>query len=243
MVTRFESHPPTIPLWVVNKEGELVLADADFKSTIGYKWGTFVDGTGTVISDTNHYFGGSRSVKMLTEAVAGSNAELKINLAYPLGAGIYAMEHKWATGDPNPLFASSTIHFGIEPRENASDGFWQGRVRYTVSSDEWQYESGIDVYTSFSPSIIVEQPSLDTALGGSGDKWGWARLVIDTIKKEYVLFEAAALGGITKKDMRGIPLVNRGAATQYNLLFFTLVKTGGVGAEVCRTTDWCITKL
>lgn len=231
------------PYWVVRKIGHLILYDADFQATIGFKWGTFVETTGTVISDASHYFGGSRSVKMTTSAVVNESSELKMNLWYLLGAGKYSLEHKWAVGDPALVSASTKIHMGIEPRENHATGFYQGRVRYSNNTKEWQYESSTDVYTSFTPPLIIEQPTLDTAVAGAGDKWSWARIVIDTIKKEYVLFETIGLGGYETRDMKGIPLVSRGVATQYNLLFFVLITNGSNASEVLRSTDWCITKV
>lgn len=231
------------PWWAIKKEGTVVIKEADWPATIGFKWGTFIEGTSTVVKDSNHYFGGSGCVKMLTDNVVSHNAELKINLMYPLGGGRYAFEQKFATGDPAPVSATTRYHMGIEPRENAADGFWQGRVRYSNNTDNWQYESGIDTYTNFAPDLVIEQPVLDTAVAGPGDKWGWGRLVVDTIKKQYVSFEAAGKGKIEFRDMTGIPLVSRGAATAWNLLVFVLIISGSNNVEALRSTDWMITKV
>lgn len=228
------------PWWVVKPEGRLLLTEADFQATIGFKWGTFIEGTGTVTTDSNHYYGGTRSVKLATGTVNGQSAEIKINLPYFLGKGRYAFEQKWAYGDPAIAFAASSFQMGIEPRENKSDGFWQGRMKWFFTQKEWRYESASDVYTAFTDPLITEEPNLNTVVGGTGDLWGWTRLVIDTIKKEYVSFEATELGKIAYRDMSGIPLVNRGSATKYNLLVFALMNTGGNGADVARTTDWAI---
>ena len=226
------------PEWLGIKTGVIIFTEADWPTTIGFKWGTFVTGAGTVLRDADHGVRGTGAVALSTGILSNDVSEIKHTSPYYVGNGRVALELKWANNVP--AFGASTFDFGIEPRQVVS-GFLQGRMRYTVSGDEWTYESGTDVYTSFSDPVIVPRPTTDTAAGGAGDQYGWARLVIDIAKQEYVSFQAAAKGTTEYRDMTGIPLVNRGVTTDDVLLFFALNETGGAATELNYTTDWAAT--
>jgi len=229
----------SFPWYAVVREGLCILSEADFPTTMGYKWGAYLTGTGADVNkDTNHFYGGGGSVKMTTGNLSGDLSELKLAMQKAFG-GKVAFEMRWL---PAPAYGANAFHFGFE---NRTDDLIQGRCRYFVNTDEWQYESGVDVYSSFSPSVVIEQPVFDTAPKGSGDVWGWARLVLDLDALAYVKFQCAGKNGLIERNMQGIPLVNRGvtATGKNQYLFFTIGYTGAAANQDFWTTDWVISRL
>ena len=177
------------PAWVVREQGRPILLEADWPSTVGYKYGTTATGTDAAVTeDTDHFYGGSGAIKLLTGSAAiGNTAEIKVSQGH-VDSRYVSFEMKW-----NIAATPTTqhIYFTVIDSRVTDDKSYQGRIRFTPSTKKWEYESAADTYTEFSPSIIAELPSVDTAAGSGGDRWGWARLVIDMQENKYKRFEAA----------------------------------------------------
>lgn len=220
----------TFPEWVYMPIGTPVMCDADFYDPLYYKYGRLVYGTGANISGNNQIFnGGSGSVEMKTGGQTGNYAEVKYQTFAPYR--YMAFEMKWL---PDPSYGANKFHFGMEPRDG---NIIQGRMQYTVSTDEWQYENQTDNYVSFNSTAIIEQPEINMS---GGNCMGWARMVIDTVNKEYVEFNYSDGLNLVTKNMKGIPLVDRGSSGDPALLIFTIGYTGAYSNEYFYTTDWCL---
>jgi hypothetical protein len=226
------------PEWMGKKEGRIIFTESDWPTTIGFKWGTFVTGAGTVLRDADHGVGGTGSVRLTTGAVTDDIAELKRTIPFYVGDGKIAFEMKWMLDIP--AFGASTYEFGVE-LHNSALGLFRAKFQYTVDTDEWRFESATDVFTSFSPTIVISEPRSDSAAGGPGDEFGWARFTIDIARREYVSFEAAGKGVLEIRNMIGTPIPNTGAATADVLLFFAFGSTAFTTAEDYLTTDWATT--
>jgi hypothetical protein len=213
--------------------GDVLLSEADWNVTFGYKWGVLLSAGATVTRDTNHGYGGSGAAALLTGNTSDTLAEVKTIMPYTKYKYI-ALELKWI---PGSQWGANKFEFGIEPR---TSNLIQGRMRYTVSSDEWEIETGIDTYESLDPAVTATQPVVSNA-GGAGDEWGWARLEVDVINRKYNSFMIGRGGGFTEYNLEKIPLVDRGVTVGGTdlMLFFALGITGNT-ADTFYTTDWVI---
>ena len=226
------------PEWMGKKEGRIIFTESDWPTTIGFRWGTLVTGAGTVARDANHGVGGTGSVRLTTGAITLDVAQLQQKSPYYVGDGKIAFEMKFMLDVP--AFAASTYDFGIE-LHIAALGLFRAKLRYSVGSDEWQFETGTDIFTSFSPTIVVAEPTSDNAAGGPGDEFGWARVVIDIARREYVSFDAAGKGKIEIRNMIGTPIPNVTTTTKDVMLFYARGTTPSTAAEDYLTTDWATT--
>jgi len=226
------------PEWMGKKQGRIIFTESDWPTTIGFRWGTLVTGAGTVTRDADHGVGGTGSVRLTTAATTDAVAELRQSSPFYVGDGRIAFEMKFMMDVP--AFAFSTYNFGME-LHIVSEGLFRAKLRYLINTDEWQFESATDVFTSFSPPVVVQEPTSDSAAGGLGDQFGWARLEIDIARREYISFEAAGKGKTEVRNMVGIPIPNVDATTDDIILFFGLGITASTGAEDFLTTDWATT--
>lgn len=233
------------PWWVIRKIGEPILLEADWNygAFPNNKYGIFASSTGTLARDTaNLFVGGAGSCKMLTAATSNDSTEVKYSHHYLQPKGwLIAMEMKWAE-----QFSSggTNFHFGIENRDNAN--IRHIRFRWTNATGRWMYEDNALVYQDFPDSVGGALPIERSIVSGtSGDKYNWARCVIDPLNNKYVGFEAAGRLGLETRDMRQMNLscTNEGVSTAYEMLFFTLVTAGANSAEAGYTTDWCISAI
>jgi len=239
-IAAHKKRPELFPWWVVKKEGVPLLLEADFPETsLEAKFGSLITGGGTgakLQQSLDRFYGGRGSCICRTNNTVNAVTEVKVTMPF-IKNGIVSLEHRWI---PAPGFGANKWEFGIESR---TDNIVQARMRYTVSTDEWQYEDPTqsDVYISFSPSVVIRQPLIQAP----GDEWGWARLVVDLSKREYVRFQAAGQQAeVWDIDMSGIPMRDRGdAAGTKSLLFFGLGVAGAGSSETFYTTDWCIADL
>jgi hypothetical protein len=228
------------PWWVVKKEGTPLLLEADWPlSSFEAKWGSLITGTGggaRLDRSTRRFYGGKGSCLCRTNAAVNAVTEVKVTMPF-ITNGIVALEHKWI---PSGAFGANKWEFGIESR---TENIVQARMRYTVSTDEWQYENPDqnDTYLSFPTPVVIRQPLFQAP----GDEWGWARLVVDLTKREYVRFQAAGQQAeFWDIDMRGIRMRDRAdAAGTKSLLFFGLGVAGAASNEDFYTTDWAISQL
>lgn len=233
------------PWWVVRKIGQPILLETDWATAMpNCKFGMFANSTGTLTQDTaNLRVGGAGSCKMLTAATSNDSTELKYSHHYIQPKGwLLAMECKWAMA---PVSAGTNFQIGIENRDNAN--IKHIRFRYTSATSKWMYEDTGLTYQDFPNSIggplNVEKPSVISAT--SGTKWGWVRCVIDPLNGKYVGLESSGLNGLETRDMRPLNLsvATEGAATAFELLFFTMVVAGSANAETAYNTDWCISMI
>lgn len=229
------------PWWVVRKIGEPILLETDWATAMpNCKFGMFATSTGTLTQDTaNLRVGGAGSCKMLTAALSNDSTELKYSHHYINPKNAYlALEMKWAMA---PVSAGTNFQLGIENRDNAN--IKHVRFRYTSATSKWMYEDNALAYQDFPNSIggplLIEKPNTISAT--SGTKWGWVRCVIDPTNGLYVGLEAAGQKGIETRDMRPmqLPVTTEGAATAFELLFFSMVVAGSASAETAYCTDWC----
>jgi len=231
----------TFPTWVVRQEGESILLEADWPSTIGYKYGLTATGTDAAVTeDTDHFYGGTGAIKLLTGSAAiGNTAEIKISHGH-VDSRYVSFEMKW-----NMAATPTTQHifFTITDSRVTDDKSYTGKIRFTPSSKKWQYESSAGTFKDFDPSIVTDLPHVDTAAGSTGDRWGWARLVIDTQEHKYNRFEASTQSGFVAIDMEDIDLVEASSPTNTELLFSVSNVSTAAAAHTAYTTDWCVCKL
>ena len=84
------------PAWVVREQGRPILLEADWPSTVGYKYGSTATGTDAAVTeDTDHFYGGSGAVKLLTGSAAiGNTAEIKVSHGH-VDSRYVSFEMKW----------------------------------------------------------------------------------------------------------------------------------------------------
>ena len=241
------------PEFALRPQGRLIFADQDFAAGYtGSKYGVFLAGTGTLSRDTGHTGMSGKSTgsaKLVTGAVSTNQTEIKISV-FKYGAQKIAFEMKAAW---TAVFGSSVLDFGIENRDNTPNAI-QARIRFLKSANEWKYEDSSGTYQSFATPAVVEPPQAD-ASQSSGDRFLWARLVIDVSidpatnlpRNKYVSFEYLGKIGPVFIDMS--ILVNPNLFNGGNLgagncfLFFVLLQTGGAGAETIYTSDWAVSEV
>lgn len=233
------------PWWAVRKIGIPIFIEADWNygSIPNGKIGQFVDGTGSIARDTTvAMYGGTGAIKMLTDAVNGDSAEVKVQSMNIVPDGwLLAFEAKW---NQTFAFGTSAMHFGIEVRDNAN--IVHSRFRWRPNDNEWDYQKADTTFASIPAAnggpATVEKPRTNTSAGSNN---GWIRSVVDPKNRTYVGFECDGMTGkqaIQTFDMRSmaLSLVAQGASTYAELLFFVLVSAGAGGAEPGYTTDWCV---
>lgn len=237
------------PAWVQYKTGIPRYLDSSF-GQVGNasRYGTFFAGSGTVTRDTNHTHGQGLATdgasKMVTGAVSGNQTETKISMLKTFNGKI-GFECKFGAAF---AFGSSAFDFGIENRNDTPHAI-QARIRFLKSSNELLYEDNTGTFQHFSnlgsgfSNIIVQPPNADSSQS-SGDVFFCFRLTIDPSTNTYYSLE---YNGKTGYQILFFPAGtamfdagNLGNGNSY--LFFTILATGGSGAETGYTTDWCVTE-
>ena len=132
------------------------------------------------------------------------------------------------------------IYFTVIDSRVTDDKSYQGGIRFTPSTKKWQYESSTNTFKDFDPSIVTDLPHIDTAAGSGGDRWGWARLVIDIQENKYKRFEVSSQAKFDAVDMDGIDLVESASPTSTELLFYVRNTSTAAAAHTAYTTDWCV---
>ena len=224
-------HPELYPHWVVKKTGVPLLLESDWpEAAIGSKYGIVNNGLGeggNVYRDYEHFLGGLGSCYATTGNVIGAATGVQIISPFT-NVGLIGFEHRWLPG------STSDWDFGFE---------WdvRARMRYVGATGEWMYESDADTFTGFDMPVTVSKPSI----AQTGDRWGWARLVIDLEAERYVSFEAA---GQDKKlhfrDMASIrlpdPLLGVGP---FDFKIFAIATARAASNQTSYTTNWCVSRL
>ena len=132
------------------------------------------------------------------------------------------------------------IYFTVIDSRVTDDKSYQGRIRFTPSTKKWQYESSTNTFKDFDLLVVAELPHVDTAAGSGGDRWGWARLVIDMKTHQYKRFEASTQTGFVAIDMKDIDLAQSSSPSDTELLFYVRNTSTAAAAHTAYTTDWCV---
>jgi len=224
-------HPELYPSWVVRKNGVPLLLEADWpEAAIGSKYGIVSAGTGTgssVYREYGHFWGGLASCLVTTGDDIGDTAGIQVISPFTVN-GLLAFEHRWIPGE------DVDWDIGFEWSVRA-------RMRYVGETGEWMYESDAGVFASFDEPLTVTKPSVSP----TGDRWGWARLIVDLPAEKYMSFEAAGQDGqIHYRDMHTIPLVDPLLGVgAFDLKIFGIATARAASNETSYTTDWCVSRL
>ena len=244
------------PEWVIRKVGEPLLSESEwnYPNFPNNKFGATLDGTSTLSrDDSNLFYGGPASIKMLTDASTGHNAKMRMmhqhltNL-YPGSKQYYlAFEMKWVQQFG---FGNTQLLMGIEVHDANIN---EGAIKYDVTTGKMQYETSSGVFSDFPADIGGALPITKPTISAvAGDIPAWCRVVVDPFNKVLIGVEASGQNGkIEVRDFRvsvsnPLPaLINTGSAGSLTSVIapFVGVKTNTNNAEPAYTTDWCLSKI